>query len=194
MNAGDEAAAISFNGTESHAENSNAVGHQYSEHQNTGQYDGEQVAHHDQNYHQGVSWVCNQCLIYNHATSEICSNCHQKREQVQQAPQPVQPPQVEVPPSEGNEGQPMPENVGGNSFQDGVQNPANPTDNTLVQWEPGTPHHHASEAQPTWLCAKCQKENLQSKARCGSCQAWKNGVRKNLTRKTATVLVDPPQP
>mmetsp|Transcript_30098 Transcript_30098/g.62330 ORF Transcript_30098/g.62330 Transcript_30098/m.62330 type:complete len:743 (+) Transcript_30098:2-2230(+) len=186
--------AISFNVNESHAENNNAVEHQYSEHQHTEQYDGEQVAHHDQNYHQDVSWVCNQCLIYNHSTSESCSNCHLKREQVEQAPQPVQPPEVEVPPSEGNEGQPTPEQVGGNSNDEGAQIPANPTDNSLAQWAPATLHHHELEAQPTWVCPKCQKENLQSKARCGSCQAWKNGERKNITRKTATVQVDPPQP
>ncbi len=195
MSAEDEAITTSLDGNEAHVENNNVAGHQYSEHQHTEQHEGGQVEHHDQNYQYDVSWVCNSCLIYNHSTSEVCSNCHMKREQVEQVPHHVQPPPVEVP-TEGNDGQPTQEHAGGNenAIEEGAQVPAHSADTSFAQWPPGMPNHHEMGAGPTWICSKCQKENLQSKARCGSCQAWKNGERKNITRKTATVRVDPPQP
>mmetsp|Transcript_26252 Transcript_26252/g.55408 ORF Transcript_26252/g.55408 Transcript_26252/m.55408 type:complete len:820 (+) Transcript_26252:1081-3540(+) len=37
--------------------------------------------------------------------------------------------------------------------------------------------------EEVWKCHKCQKDNLNAKARCGSCQAWRGGKRESYSKK-----------
>ena len=47
------------------------------------------------------------------------------------------------------------------------------------------PEKSEETAPPTpWVCHTCGKNNLATKKRCGSCQSWRGGTRKNITGKT----------
>ncbi|KAL7542489.1 hypothetical protein ACHAXR_011817, partial [Thalassiosira sp. AJA248-18] len=37
------------------------------------------------------------------------------------------------------------------------------------------------ESEAPWVCHTCSKHNLPTKKRCGSCQSWRGGTRKNIT-------------
>lgn len=127
-----------------------------------------------------TSWVCGHCQIYNHSTSLQCVNCQQNKDQVliQQAHHEAHHAEVQdhagVSPPAGGEIQ-QPENNG----------------MAASHWMPGPgaplPHlemmPNAGPHDGTWSCTKCGRANLETKARCSSCQGWKNGERQNMGRK-----------